>query len=305
MSTVATAPPAGPPPTGPPPSAPPVAELPVEWSFPPPWLRRAGSQVLNVYAILGFVYLFIPIVVIVLFSFNQPKGRFNIVWQGFTLDNWANPFAIPELVDAFKLSLEVAAIATTAAVVLGGLIALALTRYRFRGSSVVNLLLVLPLTTPEIVLGASLASLFIGVQYQRGFTTIVVAHTMFCVSFVALTVKARLRGFDWTLEDAAMDLGAGPMRTFTKVTLPLMLPGLMAAALLSFALSIDDFIITTFNAGDQVTFPLYIFGARQRAIPPQIQVLSTMILVVSVLLLFGGVIAGRLRKRQLTAAAKG
>ncbi|HUV09968.1 MAG TPA: ABC transporter permease [Acidimicrobiia bacterium] len=268
-------------------------------------MRRAGSQLLNLYAVLGFIYLFIPIFVIVLFSFNQPKGRFNIVWQQFTLDNWADPFAIPELVDAFKLSLEVAALATAAAVVFGGLIALALTRYRFRGGGAVNLLLVLPLTTPEIVLGASLATLFIGLEAQRGFWTVVIAHTMFCISFVALTVKARLRGFDWTLEDAAMDLGAGPMRVFKKVTLPLMLPGLMAAALLSFALSIDDFIITTFNAGDQVTFPLYIFGARQRAIPPQIQVLSTMILLVSVLLLFGGTIFGRLRGRRLTSTAKG
>ncbi len=300
MTVVASSPP---PPTAPP--APAVAELPVERSFPPPWMRRAGSQLLNVYAVLGFIYLFIPIFVIVLFSFNQPKGRFNIVWHQFTLDNWAQPFKIPELVDAFKLSLEVATLATAAAVVLGGLVALALTRYRFRGGAVVNLLLVLPLTTPEIVLGASLATLFIGLQVQRGFWTVVIAHTMFCVSFVALTVKARLRGFDWTLEDAAMDLGAGPVRVFTKVTLPLMLPGLMAAALLSFALSIDDFIITTFNAGDKVTFPLYIFGARQRAIPPQIQVLSTMILAVSVLLLFGGTIFGRLRARQLTAAAKG
>ena len=282
-----------------------VDDLAVERSFPPPWMRRAGSQLLNLYAVLGFIYLFIPIFVIVLFSFNQPKGRFNIVWQQFTLDNWADPFAIPELVDAFKLSLEVAALATAAAVVFGGLIALALTRYRFRGGGAVNLLLVLPLTTPEIVLGASLATLFIGLEAQRGFWTVVIAHTMFCISFVALTVKARLRGFDWTLEDAAMDLGAGPMRVFKKVTLPLMLPGLMAAALLSFALSIDDFIITTFNAGDQVTFPLYIFGARQRAIPPQIQVLSTMILLVSVLLLFGGTIFGRLRGRRLTSTAKG
>ncbi len=275
-----------------------VEDLPVERSFPPPWLRRVGSMLLNVYAFFGFLLLFVPIFVIVMFSFNEPKGRFNIVWQQFTFENWLHPFAVPELVDAFRLSLEVAAIATAAAVVLGGLVALALTRYRFTGSGAINLLLVLPLTTPEIVLGASLASLFIGIPYQRGFTTILIAHIMFCVSFVALTVKARLRGFDWTLEDAAMDLGAGPMRTFLRVTLPLMMPGILAAALLSFALSLDDFIITTFNAGSEVTFPLYIFGARQHAIPPQIQVLSTTVLVVSVLLLVSGTTIGRLRSRR-------
>jgi spermidine/putrescine transport system permease protein len=284
----------------------PEADAPVEMqrSFPPPWVRRAGRVSLNVYAALGLLYLFIPIAVIVAFSFNRPQGKFNIVWNEFTLDNWAHPFSEQELVDAFVLSLEVAAIATAAAVVLGGLVALALTRYRFRGSALVNLLLVLPLTTPEIVLGSSLASLFIAQAYpfapdQRGFGTVVIAHTMFCVSFVALTVKARLRGFDWTLEDAAMDLGAGPIRTFTKVTFPLMIPGILAASLLSFALSLDDFIITLFNAGNEVTFPLYIFGSTQKGIPPQIQVLSTMVLVVSVAILTAGTFWGR--RRAMTA----
>jgi spermidine/putrescine transport system permease protein len=238
--------------------------------------------------------------VIALFSFNEPKGRYNIVWQSFTLDNWAHPFAEQELVDAFVLSLEVAAIATAVAVLFGALIALALTRYRFRGNAAVNLLLVLPLTTPEIVLGSSLASLFITREITRDFTTILIAHIMFCVSFVALTVKARLRGFDWSLEDAAMDLGAGPIRTFTKVTFPLMIPGILAASLLSFALSLDDFVITLFNSGSEVTFPLYIFGATQRAIPPQIQVLSTMVLLVSVLLLASGSVFGRYRARAAT-----
>lgn len=279
------------------PTAPPAE---VERAFPPPWLRRVGSRFLNVYAALGVLYLFAPIFVIVAFSFNQPKGRFNIVWERFTLDNWAHPFKEKPLVDAFRLSLEVAAIATGVAVVFGALIALALTRYRFRGSAAVNLLLVLPLTTPEIVLGSSLASLFITREINRSFTTILIAHIMFCVSFVALTVKARLRGFDWSLEDAAMDLGAGPIRTFTKVTFPLMIPGILAAALLSFALSLDDFVITLFNSGNEVTFPLYIFGSTQRAIPPQIQVLSTMVLLVSVVLLASGSIVGRLRSRAAT-----
>lgn len=287
------------------PIAPPTADEPeVERSFPPRWMRTSGSWGLNAFAALGLVYLFAPIFVIVLFSFNKPKGRFNLIWQQFTFDNWKDPFAIPELVDAFKLSLEIAAIATFVAVVLGALVALALTRYRFRGSSIINLLLVLPLTTPEIVMGASLGSLFLRLDFNagvvnfdqtRGFKTILIAHIMFCVSFVALTVKARLRGFDWTLEDAAMDLGAGPLRVFTKVTFPLMIPGILAAGLLSFALSIDDFVITLFTSGSEVTFPIYVFGARQRAIPPQIQVLATIVLVTSIALLAVSAIFKRAR----------
>ncbi len=185
--------------------------------FPPPWMRRLGSRFLNLYAGLALVYLFLPIFVIVAFSFNQPKGRFNLVWQSFTLDNWKHPFAIPELVDAFLFSLKIAAIATAVAVVFGALVSLSLCRYKFRGSGAVNMLLVLPLTTPEIVLGASLGSIFIlqvyppPVPQTLGEGTIIIAHVMFCVSFVALTVKARLRGFDWTLEEAGMDLGANPM----------------------------------------------------------------------------------------------
>lgn len=282
-----------------------VEEPPVERVFPPPWMRRWGSRLLNIYAGLGLLYLFLPIFVIVLFSFNAPKGRFNLIWQRFTLDNWKDPFAIPELVDAFVYSLKIAAIATTVAVVFGALVSLSLTRYRFFGSSAVNLLLVLPLTTPEIVLGASLGSLFIlqvyppPVPQSLGQGTIIIAHVMFCVSFVALTIKARLRGFDWSLEEAAADLGAGPFRVFFRITLPLMLPGILAAALLSFALSLDDFIITLFNSSpDDVTFPLYIYGARQRALPPQINVLATMVLVVSVALLASGTLFQRIRERR-------
>jgi spermidine/putrescine transport system permease protein len=289
------------------PATPGLATVEVQRSFPPPWLRRAGSWALNVYAGLGLVYLFVPIAVIVAFSFNAEQSNYNIEWDGFTFDNWAHPFAEKGLVDAFVLSLEIAAIATAVAVVLGALIALALTRYRFRGSALVNLFLVLPLTTPEIVLGASLASLFIARTYpspvpdSRGFGSVLIAHIMFCVSFVALTVKARLRGFDWTLEDAAMDLGAGPVRTFTRVTFPLMIPGILAAALLSFALSLDDFIITLFNAGDQVTFPIYIYGAALRAIRPQVQVLSSMILFASVFILVFSTFIGRRRERAATS----
>lgn len=254
----------------------------------PPWLGRLGSRLLNAYAVLGFAYLFAPIVVIVLFSFNAPRGKFNLVWQHFTLDSWYHPFVKRELTDALLKSLQVALIATAVATIMGTLIAIALARYRFRGGSLVGLLLVLPLTTPEIVMGASLLNLFVKTDVQRSFWTIVIAHIMFSVSFVALTVKARIRGFDWTLEDAAMDLGARPLRTFRKVTLPLIVPGILAAALLSFSLSIDDFIITTFTSGQEVTFPLQIAGAFQREISPQINVLATMILVVSIGLMGGG-----------------
>jgi spermidine/putrescine transport system permease protein len=221
----------------------------------------------------------------VLFSFNKPKGKYNIVWQEFTFDNWLNPFAKQELTDALWRSLQIALISTTVSTILGSLIALALTRYRFRGSGAFDLFLVLPLTTPEIVLGSSLATLFLNRGVSFGFTTVVIAHVMFQVSFVALTVRARIRGFDWTLEQAAQDLGATPWRTFRKITFPLILPGVLAAALLAFALSIDDFIITLFNAGNLITFPLQIYGAARVELPPQINVLASMILFGSVALL--------------------
>ncbi len=256
---------------------------------------RLARWALLAATVAGFAYLFTPIVVIVVFSFNKPRGKFNLLWQEFTLDNWADPFAKEALTDAMVLSLQVAAVAAAAATVLGTLVALALVRYRFTGSRLVNLLLLLPLTTPEIVLGSSLLTLFIDRGVQRGFGTIVIAHVLFCTSFVALTVKARLRGFDWTLEDAAMDLGAGPWRTFSRVTLPLIVPGIIAAALLSFALSIDDFIVTFFNAGAEVTFPLQVFGASRAELSPQIHVLATMVLLVSVAVMGLGVLAGRRR----------
>lgn len=256
---------------------------------------RVGRWALNGVAVVGFVYLFLPIVVIVAFSFNDPAGRFNIIWRRFTLDNWTDPFADEALNDAMVLSLQIAVIAAVVATVLGGLVAIALVRYRFRGGQIINLLLVLPLTTPEIVLGSSLATLFLDAGVARGFTTVVIAHIMFCTSFVALTVKARIRGFDWTLEDAAMDLGAPPWRTFSRITLHLITPGILAAALLSFALSIDDFIITFFLAGPEQTFPLRIFGASRVEISPQINVLATMVLLASVAVMLAGVAVGRRR----------
>jgi spermidine/putrescine transport system permease protein len=247
--------------------------------------RRWGDVALRLVAGLVLVYLFIPIAVIVAFSFNEPRGKFNLTWKGFTLDNWADPLKYPQLTDALETSLRVAAVSTACAVVLGTLVAVALVRQRFRGSGATDTFLVLPMTAPEVVMGASLLTLFIDLGWNRGFLTIVVAHIAFEVSFVALTVKARLRGFDWTLEDAAMDLGATPTRVFLRVTLPLILPGIVAAAMLSFALSLDDFIITYFNSGSTVTYPLYINAATKTGLPPQINVLATAILLVSLVLL--------------------
>lgn len=266
---------------------------------------KVGRWALNIVAGLGLLYLFTPIFFIVAFSFNKPKGNFNIAWQEFTFENWMHPFAEESLTHALRVSLEIAAVSTLISTLLGSLIAVALSRYKFRGSGGINLFLVLPLTTPEIVLGSSLATLFLGQNFiDFGFTTIVIAHIMFQVSFVALTVRARIRGFDWTLEQAAQDLGASPMRTFMKVTLPLILPGILAASLLAFALSIDDFIITFFNSGNVVTFPLQIYGAARVRIPPQINVLASMILFISVAVLLSGTIAGMRKEAAKTSAAK-
>jgi spermidine/putrescine transport system permease protein len=251
--------------------------------------RRAGSgwgrRVLTVVACLVYLLLFLPLINIVVFTFNDPAGRFNISWNGFTLDNWADPFADQALTDAFVRSLQVAFIAVFFALILGSMVAIALSRYRFTGNKVTEVFLVLPLTTPEIVLGASLYQLFLGQDVVLGFSTVLVAHIMFLVSFVALTVKARVRGFDWTVEDAAMDLGASPLRTFWKITLPLILPGILAAALLSFALSMDDYIITDFTKGEFTTFPIQVNNAFRVSFPPQVNVLATIVLIVSVLLL--------------------
>ncbi|MGV0742839.1 ABC transporter permease [Mycolicibacterium sp. XJ870] len=256
---------------------------------------RWGDLILRVVAGLVLLYLFIPIFVIILFSFNKPAGKFNYTWQGFTLENWADPFKYPALTNALKLSLEVAALSTAIALVLGTLVAIALVRQRFRGQKAIDTFLVLPLTAPEVVMGAALLTLFLDLSWAAGFTTIVIAHVAFQISFIAYTVRARVRGFDWTLEDASMDLGANPTRTFFKVTLPLIVPGIVAAAMLSFALSLDDFIITYFVSGSTVTYPLYVNAAVKAAVPPQINVLATAILVVSLVLLAAGTLYRRKR----------
>ena len=254
---------------------------------------KLGDLTLRIVAGLVLLYLFVPILVIIVFSFNEPKGKFNYTWQGFTWENWLNPFKYPALAKALQMSLNVAAVSTAIALVLGTMVAIALVRQRFRGSKAVDTFLVLPLTSPEVVMGASLLTLFLSMGWPTGYVTILIAHVAFEISFIAMTVRARIRGFDWTLEDAALDLGAGPTRTFFTVTLPLVVPGIVAAAMLSFALSLDDFIITYFVSGSTVTYPLYVNAATKAAVPPQINVLATAILLISLALLVVGTLYRR------------
>jgi spermidine/putrescine transport system permease protein len=239
-------------------------------------------HVLTVYSLLFFVYLLLPIGIVIAFSFNHPSGNFNYVWQGFTWDNWRYWDGVPGIRSAVFLSLEIALLASLVATVLGTLIALALVRYGFRGRGATNILIFLPLSTPEIVLGASLLTLFLNLNVIFGFWTILIAHIMFCISFAVVTVKARLVGFDRHLEEAAMDLGANEWVTFRKVTLPLIAPAILAALLLCFAISIDDFVVTYFNAGSETTFPLFVWGAARVGAPPQVNVIGTAIFVIAV-----------------------
>ena len=255
------------------------------WAF-------AKRHALTVYALLVVGYLMLPIAVVILFSFNKPAGRFNYVWEEFTLDNWAHWNAVLGIQDAIITSLEVGLLATVVATALGTLIAMALVRHHFVGRGATNVLVFLPMSTPEIVLGASLLTLFLNTTavFQLGFWTIFIAHVMFIVSFIVVTVKARLIGFDRHLEEAAMDLGANELTTFRKVTLPLIAPAMLAAALLGFALSIDDFVITYLNAGGTQTFPVFVWGAARVSVPPQVNVVASAIFIVAITLALGNVI---------------
>jgi len=252
------------------------------WAF----VRR---QTLTVFGILALAYLMLPIAIVVIFSFNDPAGRFNYTWEGFTTKHWAHPFGPPFLGDAVVTSIKVGVIATIVSVILGTLVALALVRYHFRGRGATNLLIFVPLTAPEIVLGASLLTLFLNLGSALGFWTIVIAHIMFCISFVVVTVRARLVGFDRHVEEAAMDLGANEYVTFYRITLPLIAPGILAAALLAFSLSIDDFVITNFNSGTTETFPLYVWSQAQRGVPAEVNVIGTMIFAVAIVLMIANV----------------
>jgi spermidine/putrescine transport system permease protein len=245
---------------------------------------------LTFFGILALGYLMLPIVVVIVFSFNDPAGRFNYTWEGFTTAHWTNPFGPPFLGDAVTTSVQIALVATVVATVLGTLVALALVRYYFRGRGATNFLIFVPLTAPEIVLGASLLTLFLNLGTALGFWTIVIAHIMFCISFVVVTVRARLVGYDRHVEEAAMDLGANEYVTFFRVTLPLIAPGILAGALLAFSLSIDDFVITSFNSGTTETFPLYVWSQAQRGVPPEVNVIGTMIFGIAIVLMLANVI---------------
>jgi spermidine/putrescine transport system permease protein len=258
------------------------------------WVKR---HALTVYALLVVAYLMLPIAVVILFSFNDPEGRFNYVWQGFTLDNWLEWDAVLGLRDAVVTSLLIGGLATVVATALGTLVALAIVRHGFRGRGTANVLVFLPMSTPEIVLGASLLALFLNstTLFTLGFWTIFIAHVMFIVSYIVVTVKARLIGFDRHLEEAAMDLGANEYVTFFRITMPLIAPGILAGALLAFSLSIDDFVITSFNSGTTETFPLYVWSQAQRGVPPEVNVIGTMIFGAAIVLMLANTLFVRRR----------
>src|SRR5262245_32603822 len=276
--------------------------------------RRLGPQLasfaLPAFTVLAVFYLLLPIVVMIVFSFNDYQGKFNFAWHGFTLNGWLHPFAWQGLPEAVRTSLFIAVVATIIATILGTMIGLALTRYPFRGRGAVNGLIFLPMATPEIVMGASLLTLFVasatqppfkgviprGALYPLGVQTILIAHIMFNISFVVVTVKARLAGFDRRLEEAAMDPGANECTTFWKVTFPLILPGVIAAALLAFSLSIDDFIITNLVSGTTNTFPIWVYGIQKNALPVQINVIGSMVFLGAVaFVLISNVLSARRR----------
>ncbi|MSO40988.1 MAG: ABC transporter permease [Solirubrobacterales bacterium] len=246
------------------------------------WLRR---NALLIFAGLAVLYMLVPIFVIAVFSFDtgNAQGELDFAWDGFTLEYWQNAFANKAVTESMVTSLELAALATVVSTAIGTLMAMALVRHEFFGRRATNLLIILPLATPEIVIGAALLSMFISYKVSLGFTSLFIAHVMFSISFVVVVVRSRLIGFDRSIEEAAADLGSTPLTTFRTVTLPLLAPGIVGAALLAFALSLDDFVISNFNSGTTVTFPLFIFGASLRGIPVQVNVLATMLFVLTAL----------------------
>jgi spermidine/putrescine transport system permease protein len=244
------------------------------------WLRE---HAVNIVAGLVVLYLLIPIVVIFIFSFNDPTGRYNYTWVGFTFEHWAHAFSREELTEALLTSLKLAFLATAISTIIGTLMALALVRHKFFGRRVANFLIVIPMATPEVVMGAALLSFFLlWGAIPLGFETLLIAHIMFCISFVVVVVRSRLIGFDRNLEEAAKDLGASSFHTFRLITLPLIMPGIFGGAMLAFALSIDDFVISNFNSGTTVTFPLYIYGAAQRGIPVEVNVIAMLLFFTTV-----------------------
>jgi spermidine/putrescine transport system permease protein len=261
--------------------------------------RRAdghGGRVLTTYVVAVFLYTLIPIAVMILYAFNRaPNGRLTFAWNGFTLDAYRNLFAISDLTSALVTSLEVAALSTLIAVVIGTPAALAMARYRFHGRGLSDAVVLSDIAAPSVVVGASLLGLYVTFGVPRGFLTILVAHVAFNVAFVIVVLRARLTGLDGSIEEAAQDLYATPWTAFWKVTLPLILPGILSASLLAFALSIDDYIITSFVAGQTLTFPLWVYGAVKVGIPPQVFAMGTLIFLAGALTAGAGVLAQRVR----------
>ena len=259
------------------------------------WIRK---HLLALVAMLVLVYLLLPNVVVVIFSFNKPNGRYNYEWAQFSLDAWLNPCGPPGLCQSLGLSLQVGLIAALVATILGTMIAFALGRHRFRGRASTNLLIFMPMATPEVVMGSSLLTLFIAMGIPTGRTTILIAHILFCLSFVVVAVKARVASLDPRLEQAAADLYANELQTFVRVTLPLVAPGILAGALLAFSLSFDDYIITNFNASpSSITFPMYVWGAAQRGTPVQINVVGTVMFLAALTLVAVGQLISNRRAR--------
>jgi spermidine/putrescine transport system permease protein len=247
--------------------------------------RRVGRVVLPAYSFLVILYTMVPIGVMIAYGFNQaPSGRLTFAWQGFTTQWYQQVFDIPDLTAALEHSLELAFSSTAISLVLGTPLALALARHRWRGRSAMDATIFLDIAAPSVVVGASLLSFFISLNIPRGLATILIAHVAFNVAFVTVVVRARVVGLDRALDRAAADLGATPWTAFWKVTFPLILPGIVAGALLAFAMSIDDFIITDFVAGQTVTFPLWVYGAVKVGIPPQVFVMGTLIFVGGIIL---------------------
>ncbi|WP_330348233.1 ABC transporter permease [Streptomyces sp. NBC_00582] len=259
------------------------------------WFKR---HLVVIAGLLTLGYLLLPNIVVTVFSFNKPKGRFNYEWQQFSTDAWKNPCGVAGMCNSLSISLQIAIWATIGATLLGTMIAFALVRYRFRARGSVNSLIFLPMAMPEVVMAASLLTLFLNLGAQLGFWTILIAHIMFCLSFVVVAVKARVLSMDPRLEQAAQDLYAGPVQTFLRVTLPIAAPGIAAGALLAFALSFDDFIITNFNAGSTVTFPMFVWGSAQRGTPVQINVIGTAMFLIAVLLVLTSMVIGNRRNKQ-------
>ena len=262
--------------------------------------QTIGRWLVPVIGGLAFLFLLVPIAYVFAFSFNN-AGRTNLSWRGFTLENWQNPCGAPAVCQALGNSLQNGATATLLATILGTAIAIGLVRYRFRFNATANLLIFLPLATPEVVLGASLLAQFLNIGADLGMGTIIIAHTMFCISFVVVTVKARVASLDPKLEEAAADLYASPMQAFWRVTFPLLLPGIVAAALLAFAMSFDDFIITNFNSGNVDTFPKFIYVAATRGIPAQANVIGSAMFIAALLVVIGGQVLANRRAKLLAA----